>query len=535
MDKVDFIKKCRDDRVFFAEHLLYSEDGTFYKLEEHQEMMIGCEDSHQVYFLGRRMGKSFILATLCLHEALFRKYAKVFILSPTETQAKELAETITGLIERSKIIEAELTTNNVMEKKFRNGSRIVIRTAGGKGNVSSLVGSGANLLVIDEIQDVQDVLINKILPVLRGQKGKSKFIVAGTPRAKAGFLWDSLQNGRKIWNDGEWKFDDSNDGNFTVFRKQTAYLNSDDQIVRSGTPRITVDELKEDMNNMPLIEFKQEYCLEFMSSISDVYPEELQSQIFNGNAISIPTYPFGSKKNVVWGLDVGKMRNETVLSIAEVDNAIEYRNLNGESVTEEYVEENYNNIREVHYKTLNIKWYKMWELGTDYENIEKYILYELPRYFPNIRRGVIDATGVGEPIAEQIQKHIKKTTKPYPIESYKFSKESKKAVVEFGVKIMERGDVKLLYNQRLQREMTGYKRKLTDSNNFIYEKAAGSDDYIDSINLCIYNISLGLRFSPPAFVKPIPKIIAKTFGCSKWQQERNQKNKKIINNPRRRF
>lgn len=535
MDSISFIKKCRDNRVYFAEHLLYSEDGTFYKLEEHQEMMIGCEDSHQVYFLGRRMGKSFILATLCLHEALFRKYAKVFILSPTETQAKELAETITGLIERSKIIEAELVTNNVMEKKFKNGSRIVIRTAGGKGNVSSLVGSGANLLVIDEIQDVQDVLINKILPVLRGQKGKSKFIVAGTPRAKAGFLWDSLQNGRKIWDDGEWFYDNNNSGNFTVFRKQTAYLNEEDEIIRSGTPRITIEELKEDMNNMPLIEFKQEYCLEFMSSISDVYPEHIQNKIFNGNSANIPQYPFKSTQNVVWGLDVGKMRNETVLTIAEVEDGVSYLNTHGEYVAESCVDENYTDIIEINYKKLNIKWFKMWELGTDYEDIEEYILYKLPQYFPNIKRGVIDATGVGEPIAEYIQKHIKKTKSPYPIEPYKFSKEKKKAIVEYGVNVMERGDVQILYNKRLQHEMTGYKRKITDDNNFIYEKTAGSDDYVDSINLCIYNMSLGLRFSPPAFVKPIPKIIGKVFGGSKWQQNRTKQNKKIINNPRRRY
>ena len=40
-----------------------------------------------------------------------------------------------------------------MEKKFYNGSRIVIKTGGGKGNVSSVIGSGANMLIIDEIEE----------------------------------------------------------------------------------------------------------------------------------------------------------------------------------------------------------------------------------------------------------------------------------------------------------------------------------------------------------------------------------------------
>lgn len=544
MNFKNFLKKCKADRCYFAEHLLYDEEGSKYKLESHQSEMIACDDNFQVYFLGRRMGKSFILATLCLHEALFRKYAKIFILSPTENQAKELAETITGLIERSQLVLNEVTTNNVLEKKFRNGSRIVIRTSGGKGNVSSVIGSGANLLVIDEIQDVGDELINKILPVLRGQKGKSKFIVAGTPRNKSGFLFESLNNSPKIWNNGEWEYNENITGNSTVFRKQTAYLNENDQIIASGTPRISIEELYEDMNNMSLIEFKQEYCLEFMSSISDVYPEELQAKIFY-DVISVQNEdtrfapPFKSSKNIVWGLDVGKMRNESVLTIAEVVNATHYFNLNGDPIVEEIVNEDYSNVKEVKYKKLDIKWRVEFALGTDYSDIEDYIAYELPTFFPNIKRGVVDATGIGEAIYEQIEKKVKRSKKSYPIESFKFTKENKKTIVEHSVAVMERGDVQIRYNERLHKEMSGYKRQKTDSDNTTYEKTYGSDDYVDSMNLCIYNVYLGLNFSPPVIVKNMPKTIMKRLNGdrNRWnQQSINKPNKQVMmNNLRRRF
>ena len=139
-----FVKKCRDDIVFFAENVLRSEDGGFYKLEPHQRAMVTSKEGQVVYFCGRRLGKSFMLATEAIHRALFFPYQKVFVLSPTENQAKELAETISGMIERSELVEQEVKLNNVMEKKFRNGSRIVIRTGGGRGSVSSISGSGAH-------------------------------------------------------------------------------------------------------------------------------------------------------------------------------------------------------------------------------------------------------------------------------------------------------------------------------------------------------------------------------------------------------
>ena len=512
MDQREFILKCRDDIVFFAEHMVRSEDGGFYKLEDHQKAMVSSEKSPVVYFCGRRLGKSFMLAIECIHRALFFKYQRVFVLSPTENQAKELAETISGMIERSEVIERDLITNNVMEKKFKNGSRIVIRTGGGKGSVSSVIGSGANLLIIDEIQDVDDSLVGKIIPVMRGQKGKSKFIVAGTPRAKTGFLYESLENAPEVWDNGVWKKYPEKRGAFTVYRKQTAYLDDDENVIASGTPRITVDELKEDYLNIGPIEFKQEYCLEFMSSITDVYPLELQDKVlFNyGNE-----RPFKSDKLVVYGIDIGKTRNETVLYVAEIG--------------DEYNPDE---------RSLTVAYKKEFPLGTEYGAIENYIVNELPKRFPNIRRGVFDVTGVGAAVYENVAKRVKKSRRPYEVVDFMFSVKTKKELVEFGVKAMEQDRVKVQWSKRLQEEMTGYKREITKDNNFVYDKGAGSDDYVDALNLCIYNMAIGLNFKPPIIIKQMPKAVVKSFGDKKWRKEYQRPkrhSKKIMNIPRRRL
>lgn len=495
MDAKEFVKRCRDDIVFFAESVCRSEDGGFYELEEHQKAMVTSEQSQVIYFCGRRLGKSFMLAIEAIHRALFFKYQKVFVLSPTETQAKELAETISGMIERSTLILQEVKVDNRFEKKFYNGSRIVIRTAGGKGNVSSIIGSGTHLLILDEIQDISEELIYKVIPVMRGQKGDSKMIMAGTPRDRSGFLYESLESAPFIWDDGEVKHYDK-DGTFAVYRKQTAYLDADDNIIRSGTPRITIAELEEDMKNMPLVQFKQEYCLDFMSSVSDVYSEDLRDVVFY---IPEENISWGTKAPVVFGLDVGKMRNESVLTIAEVISKPQPENRS--------------------YKELDIKWYKEFPLGTEYEAIENYIAYELPKHFPRIVRGVIDATGVGEAVFEAIEKRVKKNGHPFPVEPYKFSKEKKKDIVEGGVASLERGQVSISYHKRLDQEMGGYKREITESNNLVYKKTAGSDDYVDSMNLCLYNITLGIQVSPPVALTGVDKTLKQKFGESdkKWQ------------------
>ena len=123
-----------------------------------------------------------------------------------------------------------------------------------------------------------------------------------------------------------------------------------------------------------------------MSSVSDVYSEDLREKVLY---FPQKEYPFSSWSPVVAGIDIGKMRNETVLYIAEV---VSKPTLENKS-----------------YKILDLKWVKEFPLGTDYTDIEDYLSYELPKLFPNLFRIVVDATGVGEAICEVLQKRAKKT------------------------------------------------------------------------------------------------------------------------------
>ena len=60
--------------------------------------------------------------------------------------------------------------------------------------------------------------------------------------------------------------------------------------------------------------FYREYCLKWMDSIGEVFPQELINRVVNHDT---PPKHY-SDKFCVAGLDLGKQRNKSVLTIAEV-------------------------------------------------------------------------------------------------------------------------------------------------------------------------------------------------------------------------
>ena len=96
--------------------------------------------------------------------------------------------------------------------------------------------------------------------------------------------------------------------------------------------------------------------------------------------------------------------------------------------------------------------------------------------------------------------------------------------------------------------MAGYKREITDSQNYVYQKTSGSDDYVDAMNLCIYNVSLGLVNSIPISLQAVPKTMPRNYNhirntqimrpkreLPKHNEYTKQVNKRILNSKRRRL
>ena len=106
--------------------------------------------------------------------------------------------------------------------------------------------------------------------------------------------------------------------------------------------------------------------------------------------------------------------------------------------------------------------------------------------YPNTMELRVDETGVGKGVIE-IFEHLFRTWNTVAVEGFDFAGPKKKQMlVEAGVLDLERGMVKMVFNNRMINEMLEFKREITDKNNIIYRKPdGGTDDYVDSLLLTL--------------------------------------------------
>lgn len=443
-DDMATIDRAFRDPAFFCENFLYNESGELYKLEQYQKLFLRDKHPYRILFLGRRMGKTLVSVMDILHKCIFNENYRVSITSPTKSQAETISETMTDLLTRSSVVGSLFTKDNVFKKRLVNGSRIHLATAG-KDSISSLIGSGVNMLFIDESQDIDDSLYSKIIPITRAQQGQSRVVFAGTPRGKEGFFYRNIMNPVRVFDNCELK-SGVKGGMYSLHRKPSGFLDEDDNVIDSGTPRITIEELKEDQSTMGNLVFRQEYCLQFLDSIGEVFSPSLIEEA------TLDTIPpkFESKARCVAGVDFGKKRNNTVLMIGEL-------NTDG---------------------SVDIKWIKKWELGVKYKTIIDYLKTTLPSRFPNLRKLAPDATGIGIKIIEDLE-----DVTAYEIEPIVFTRKNKVELVESAVARLEDRKVRFIKDKRLEKEMKEYKRDMSKEN--ITYKKGESDDYVDSLILTI--------------------------------------------------
>jgi hypothetical protein len=454
-DKIDFVETCRADPKFFVENLCIAEDGKPYILEPHQTEYLRCDWSYKMLFWARRLSKSTTTRFDILHKLIFNPSLRALAVLPSWSQANDYGNEMQDLVLRSPHITPFFEKLNATTMRLVNHSRLNTASAGKEG--IGQLGRGARFLLFDEAQQIQDRTFGFIIPVMRGTHGKKWQVMSGTPLGKVGQFWEVHQDARMYVLENSVQevediLEEEFDQKFIVFRRQTAYLDGAGEIISSGTKRIEIGELKADRKRMTEIEFLREYCLEWLDTIGEVFPKELVDAVMPLDM----KMKLASDNEVVFGVDLGKQRNHSVLSVGERKN-------NGK---------------------LDIIYVKSWPLGTDYKVIADYLLETLPLKFPDIRKGVIDETGVGQKFVEDIKRDA-----TYRVDGFNFAGGMKKQqLVEAGVLDLERDKVKIAYSSPLYHEMLSFKREVNEKTNRIsYSKpAGGSDDYVDSLLLAMH-------------------------------------------------
>lgn len=445
--------RAKKDPVFFAENFLVSAQMTPYRLEPQQKAFLRDNSDNRIFFCSRRSGKTLTLIIDLLHKAFFNPNRNLGLLAPTLAQATEFANVMNDMIARSPMIASSFISNNKFSKQLQNLSRISFKTSGaksGQAQNSGLVGAGYHVLYLDEIQSMDAEALGTILPIITGQIGNAKLCFSGTPRGRAGFFWDLLQNAYQVTeyyvNDGKpQKLKDT--GKYSLHRYQVTELDENDMVMYSRAEyRLSIDELETIKDTIGVEMFKREYCLEFLDSISMPF----YSDLIDLSKTCQPPAVFRSSAPACAGIDFGKKRNISALTIAT----------------------------ETAQHTWEAKYYKRWTLGSRYTDIIHYLNTILPKQFPNLRCLAIDATGVGTVLAEKVNRNLS-----HEVLDVIFSQPRKVSLVEGTVSNLEDQFLTFLPDKKLEKEMNEYQRETTENDRVIFTKGE-SDDCLDSLMLC---------------------------------------------------
>jgi len=141
----------------------------------------------------RQSGKSSAVATLALHEALFKPGSLTLALSPSLRQSQELFKKIKTQ-ERAIGRPAQYVSETTTYLETKSGSRIISLPE----NETTIRGySGVTLLIIDEASRVADDVYSAVLPMLGTSYGR--LIALSTPWGKQGWWYERWMSGGDRW------------------------------------------------------------------------------------------------------------------------------------------------------------------------------------------------------------------------------------------------------------------------------------------------------------------------------------------------
>jgi hypothetical protein len=141
----------------------------------------------------RQSGKSSAVATIALHEALFKPGSLTLALSPSLRQSQELFKKIVSQ-ERALGRPAQYVSETTTHLETRSGSRVVCLPE----NETTIRGySGVTLLIVDEASRVGDDVYSAVLPMLGTSHGR--LIALSTPWGKQGWWYERWLSGGDRW------------------------------------------------------------------------------------------------------------------------------------------------------------------------------------------------------------------------------------------------------------------------------------------------------------------------------------------------
>lgn len=311
-------------------------------------------------------------------------------------------------------------TKNPLEIKWLNGSQTKFLSTEAK---DRLRGDSSDLMVIDEAAMIDGEIWTHILrPMLSDTKGKA--IIISTPK--------SLNWFHELYARGQ----DPMYKDYESFKFPT-----------SANPYIEASEIEEVRSSLPADVFKQEYLAEFLEGSGTVFRNIkgciCREDCNDFDEVVIPGHHY------TIGLDLAKQHDFTCIIV--VDNETK---------------------RVVNFERFN---------RVEYQAQIKMVEEVAKRY--NNARIVVDSTGVGDPILEQIK------TLGLRAEGYHFTNTSKQQLIEHLAVQLEKRNICYPEIQVLINELMAYQYTISRSGKTIYGAPSGlHDDCVIALALAVWGL-----------------------------------------------
>jgi hypothetical protein len=195
----------------------------------------------------RQSGKTTVCQLMAIHVALYEPGSLVIVASPSQRQS---AEFLRGVVRyHAKMVGVPaLNAESTLRAELANGSRILALP----GSERTIRGYAApSLVILDEAARIDDELISAVRPMMATNQGR--LICLTTPAGKRGFFFDA-------WH---------GDGDWTRVR-----------VAASDCPRITEEFLQEELKELGMSKFSEEYNLTFVDADEAVFPTEIIARAF---------------------------------------------------------------------------------------------------------------------------------------------------------------------------------------------------------------------------------------------------------------
>lgn len=418
------LRKSRKDKVYFAKAFFGLDLG------EKQAQALRLGGQVQVKVAGRRFGKSTITLVDVVHECATKPKQVWYITAPSIDQAKiyfhELEQRITQNVLLEALIKGPVKWSPFPEVTLINGSKIHARSTARDGVF--LRGKGADGVAITEAAFVKDRVYHEVIrAMVLDRQGLLR--LETTPNGM-NYIYKLFQEGL---NDPS--------GYYRSFHA-TVYDNE----------RLSRDELERIKREIPELAWRVEYLAEFVEDDTFVFPWELLQEIFDDyNPAGEPK----SNGRYVIGVDLAKYRDYTVIIVLDITRPpytlAEWHRYQGKLYTDVVA----------HINELQVKYRA---------------------------RVYLDATGVGDPVAEQVRN----------CEPFIFSEKSRNELISNLVVLIQQKKLLLPASWTAIRDELRYFRNVKRGTKVKAEASEGyHDDTVMALALACWALKGGYQQASP--------------------------------------